>query len=49
MNTAEKIKASEGEPSQWPKIVLEYDGDPAFPPFESGRDQLLPPAEEPLK
>jgi len=35
-------------PSQWPKIVLDYEGDPDFPPFEEGRNQLKAPVEDPL-
>jgi hypothetical protein len=31
--------------SQWPEIVLTFTGIPDFPPFESYRDELLPPRE----
>jgi hypothetical protein len=31
--------------SQWSEIVLSYTGAPDFPPFESYRDELLPPRE----
>ncbi len=31
--------------SQWPDIVLSYEGSPDFPAFESYRDELLPPRE----
>ena len=33
---------------RWPKIVLDYQGDPGFTPFEAGRNRLLPPNEDPL-
>ena len=31
--------------SDWPKIVLDYHGDPGLTPFEAGRNGLLPPNE----
>lgn len=31
---------------RWPKIVLDYQGDPGFIPFESWRNKLLPPNED---
>ena len=34
--------------AQWPELVLAYDGMPDFPPFESYRDELLPPSEQEL-
>jgi len=34
--------------SQWPEIVLSYEGIPDFPAFESYRDELLPPPEPEL-
>ncbi len=34
--------------SQWPESILSYDGIPDFPPFESYRDELLPPSESEL-
>jgi hypothetical protein len=34
--------------SQWPDIVLSYEGIPDFPAFESYRDELLPPREPEL-
>ncbi|HIK30653.1 MAG TPA: hypothetical protein IGS17_14315 [Oscillatoriales cyanobacterium M59_W2019_021] len=30
---------------QWSEIVLTFTGIPDFPPFESSRDELLPPRE----
>ena len=27
---------------KWPDSILNYEGDPDFPPFESYRDELLP-------
>jgi len=37
----------EGRP-EWPAVVLSHMGDPGMPPFEAARDQLLPPAADPL-
>ncbi|WP_223342020.1 MULTISPECIES: hypothetical protein [unclassified Synechocystis] len=34
--------------SQWPEVILSYDGFPDFPEFESYRDELLPPWEPEL-
>jgi hypothetical protein len=34
--------------SHWPKIVLDYSGEPDFPPFEAARSQLTTPVEDPL-
>jgi hypothetical protein len=34
--------------SQWSEAVLSYEGIPDFPPFESSRDELLPPCEPEL-
>lgn len=34
--------------SQWPDIVLSYEGIPDFPAFESHRDELLQPREPEL-
>jgi len=34
--------------SQWPEIVLSYEGSPDFPASESYRDELLPPREPEL-
>lgn len=34
--------------SQWPEIVLSYEGIPDFPAFESYRDELLLPREPEL-
>jgi hypothetical protein len=34
--------------SQWPEIVLSYEGTPEFPAFEAYRDELLPPREPEL-
>ncbi len=34
--------------SQWPEELLNFEGDPDFPPFESYRDELLPPREPEL-
>ncbi len=31
--------------SQWSEAILAYQGVPDFPPFESYRDELLPPRE----
>jgi hypothetical protein len=38
----------EGEASSWPKIVLEYRGDPSIAPFEARRAELLAPADDPF-
>lgn len=32
----------------WPDIILEFNGEPDFPTFESYRDELLPPREPEL-
>ena len=29
--------------SRWSEVILSYEGIPDFPPFESYRDELLPP------
>lgn len=34
--------------SQWSEIILSHEGIPDFPPFESYRDELLPPPEPEL-
>ena len=34
--------------SQWSEIIVSYEGIPDFPPFESYRDELLPPPEPEL-
>lgn len=36
-----------GNPA-WPRTVLEWKGAPEMPPFESFRDELLPPREYPF-
>ncbi len=33
---------------QWSEVILSYEGIPDFPPFESYRDELLPPPESEL-
>jgi len=46
---SENIQEPPSEPvKQWPKSVLEFTGFPDMPPFESGRDELLPPCEDPF-
>jgi hypothetical protein len=44
---ADSTKKTEGA-GLWPKIVLDYTGDPDFPPFEAERHQLSEPHEDPL-
>ncbi len=34
--------------AHWSKAVLSYEGIPDFPPFESYRDELIPPSEPEL-
>ena len=34
---------------KWPDSVLKYKGTKDIAPFESSRDELLPPKEDPLK
>ncbi|MGA7931955.1 MAG: hypothetical protein WCA35_00095 [Kovacikia sp.] len=34
--------------SRWSEVILSYEGIPDFPPFESYRDELLPPPEPEL-
>jgi hypothetical protein len=38
-------KARLGSPG-WPRLILEWQGVPGTPPFESYRSELLPPREE---
>lgn len=33
---------------QWPEAVLAFKGMAELPPFETGRDSLKPPADDPL-
>lgn len=33
---------------QWPEIVLGFEGVPDLPPFEAGREQFKPLADDPL-
>jgi len=40
-------KKALGNPG-WPPIVLEWQGVPDFPAFESHRGELLPPPDDPL-
>lgn len=37
------------EIENWPASVLNYKGSKGMTPFESHRDELLPPKEDPLK
>lgn len=37
------------ETTQWPESILKYEGCPSLPQFESFRDELLPPKEDPFK
>ncbi|WNZ22632.1 hypothetical protein HJG54_07020 [Leptolyngbya sp. NK1-12] len=39
------IQAPSVSTSQWPEVILSYEGSPDFPAFESYRDELLPPRE----
>ncbi len=34
--------------SRWSEVILSYEGIPDFPPFESYRDELLPPPDPEL-
>ncbi len=40
-------KKKSGDPN-WPPVILEWVGEPDFPPFESHRDELVPPREDPF-
>ena len=40
-----QLTQSPSEISQWSEIILSYEGSPDFPPFESYREDLLPPSE----
>jgi Arc/MetJ-type ribon-helix-helix transcriptional regulator len=40
-------KKTLGHPS-WPSLILEWRGEPEMPPFESYRDELIPPREDPF-
>ena len=42
------IQATATVNAQWTELVLAYDGMPDFPPFESYRDELLPPSDQVL-
>lgn len=42
------IQTTTGSISQWPDVVLSYEGIPDFPAFESHRDELLSPSEPEL-
>ena len=33
---------------QWPEAILNFQGIPEFPAFEASRNQLTPPAADPL-
>ena len=39
---------SDSNASQWSDIILDYEGIPDLPPFESYREDLLPPSESNL-
>ncbi|MDY6781756.1 MAG: hypothetical protein SW833_04235 [Cyanobacteriota bacterium] len=39
------VPQSQKPDSQWPDLVLTFTGIPDFPPFESHRNELLPPRE----
>lgn len=34
--------------AQWPDEVMDFEGMPDMPPFETGRDRLKPPMADPL-
>lgn len=36
------------QPQKWPDCIMNFKGDPDFPAFESFRENLLPPKEDPL-
>jgi len=40
-------KKTRGSPG-WPPLILEWQGVPDMAPFESYRDELLPPRENPF-
>lgn len=42
------IQTTTGSISQWPDVILSYEGIPDFPDFESYRNELLPPSEPEL-
>lgn len=44
----QQIIGNEANATEWPDIVLNFKGEPDFPPFESARSQLVAPAEDPL-
>jgi len=43
-----QLTQSTSDASQWSDIILDYEGIPDFPPFESYREDLLPPSEPKL-
>lgn len=42
------IQPSPVSTSQWSESILSYEGSPDFPPFESYRNELLPPPDPEL-
>lgn len=44
----QQIIENETNATKWPDNVLNFKGEPDFPPFESARSQLVAPAEDPL-
>jgi len=35
------------ERSEWPEIILDFMGEPDFPPFEAARNEWIEPPEDP--
>lgn len=46
---AKEPGAAEAGASSWPSLILEWQGVPDMPPFESYRGELLPPASRPSR
>jgi hypothetical protein len=44
----QRIEIPSFSTSQWPEVILSYEGFPDFLEFESYRDELLPPCEPEL-
>jgi predicted transcriptional regulator len=44
----EELLEKETHSQEWSEAVLQWQGDPGFPPFESHRAKLAEPAQDPL-
>ena len=44
----EDLVAKESQAQSWSRAVVQWQGDPEFPPFEAHRAQLRSPAKDPF-